>query len=328
MADALEARLAYNAALEERVGEAAACADAALATYTARGGGGAGAPGGPTVADLLKDELAAAAGGGDAAGGDEFDFDGFAAGAPRWSAPAAPGEQPATPLPGGGSARRPASPSPPAAEGSGTSALPGEARLRLQKARLRALQDEVAALNRELAEKDRSLIGAEREAKELLAEKAAWAKQEKSLRAALEKARKGGDAAKTALETREREVAEMRRELERASRSARGAENKGQSREVRLNRALEEVERYRKLLEEAREQSHRGADASKREAERLAAENKKLERQKQELLNAFRKQAKLVDVLRKQKVHLEAARMLQFTEEEFVRTLESGPAMP
>jgi hypothetical protein len=54
-------------------------------------------------------------------------------------------------------------------------------------------------------------------------------------------------------------------------------------------------------------------DAARGEQGRALSDVKRLERQKGELLGVLRKQARLVDVLRRQRAHLEAARLLALT---------------
>lgn len=46
--------------------------------------------------------------------------------------------------------------------------------------------------------------------------------------------------------------------------------------------------------------------------------------QKVDLISGFKAQLKLIDVLKRQKLHLEAAKMLSFSEEEFSKALEWG----
>eukprot|EP00002_Diphylleia_rotans_P005308 TRINITY_DN1442_c0_g1_i8.p2 TRINITY_DN1442_c0_g1~~TRINITY_DN1442_c0_g1_i8.p2 ORF type:complete len:135 (-),score=42.00 TRINITY_DN1442_c0_g1_i8:178-582(-) len=102
------------------------------------------------------------------------------------------------------------------------------------------------------------------------------------------------------------------------------SETDNAARNARLNRALEEVEKYKKLYKEASEQGKDASGISKQQYDKLLADVKKLEKQKAELLQAFKKQQKLVDTLKRQKLHLEAARLLAFTEEEFNAVLELG----
>jgi hypothetical protein len=61
-----------------------------------------------------------------------------------------------------------------------------------------------------------------------------------------------------------------------------------------------------------------------KEIEKLSNEVKKLEKQKNELHVAFKKSLKLCSILKRQKVHLENARLLAFTEDEFKQLLEQN----
>lgn len=86
-----------------------------------------------------------------------------------------------------------------------------------------------------------------------------------------------------------------------------------------LERVLEEnkVKMKEKRIEELEEK-----EVNTKENEKLLGENKKLIRQKNELLTGYKKMRKLIEVLKKQKTHLEIAASLGFTEEEFIKALD------
>jgi hypothetical protein len=71
------------------------------------------------------------------------------------------------------------------------------------------------------------------------------AKAQKTQQTAADKERKAALDARAQLEAKERECAELRREMDRASRANKAAETEFKTRDVRLNRALEDAERYK-----------------------------------------------------------------------------------
>lgn len=104
--------------------------------------------------------------------------------------------------------------------------------------------------------------------------------------------------------------------LQRQVTQAPGSENP-QKEDVRLQRALNEIESLRSQLSTPQVGGPEPVEMS-----RLRNDNKKLESQRLELIQCVRKQNRLIDVLKRQKMHLEAAKLLQITEEEFVKSLE------
>ena len=95
------------------------------------------------------------------------------------------------------------------------------------------------------------------------------------------------------------------------------------TKEVRQKRISEELERCKSSLESLKVHDREKRDVARKDHDKLAAENRMLERHKSELVVALRKQMKLIDVLKRQKTHMEAAKLISFTEEEFEKLLSS-----
>lgn len=197
-----------------------------------------------------------------------------------------------------------------------------EATVRFQRAKIRVLEQELEKLTSDYKETSR-LLGEERkEHKKESEQLVVLQRRTKSQDTEIEKQRKRADFNARKLETADLELAATKKELEVALRARRSDRGDISTKDVRLNRALEELEKFKGLLNDKKQAEREKQADAKGEMEKLQKENHKLTKHKNELIAAFRKQTKLIDVLKRQKLHIEAARMLAFTEEEFTAALK------
>merc|ERR1740117_1308580 len=193
------------------------------------------------------------------------------------------------------------------------------ATIRYLKARLKAMQESMDTLIADRGDNERDLNSNNSVIKKLTDERHKLKKQHSNLQSETERQRRLLDKANAKIATLETEVTNYRREVSDIAKERKKTEGDGQSKDVRLNRALAEVDKYRTLYEQAKADK-RDASSSK-QMSKLRAEKKKLEQQKGELISAFKKQMKLIDILKRQKMHVEAAKLLSFTEDDFSKTL-------
>lgn len=113
---------------------------------------------------------------------------------------------------------------------------------------------------------------------------------------------------------------DLKKDLETVNKQLKLREKDLANRDARLNKAVEETERLKNSLKTVREQTKYN-DMTK-EVEDLKTMNKMLEKQRDEVYEAFKKSLRLVDLYKKQNVHLEYATLLNVNEKEFMRLME------
>ena len=109
-----------------------------------------------------------------------------------------------------------------------------------------------------------------------------------------------------------------------AERLAKQAASESKAKDTQLKRSTEAIARLKEQVTDLQAQMKTNVRGDASKVSELEARVRDLEKQRSDVLGAFRKQIKLIDILKRQKIHLEAARLLTFTEEEFMKTLEWG----
>ena len=118
------------------------------------------------------------------------------------------------------------------------------------------------------------------------------------------------------------EISSLKKDLLTAERIAKQGDANVKAKDTQLKRALETITRLKSQLGEIQQKVDGEDHTDRTKFDSLESKLRIVEKQRNDLLIAFKKQMKLIDVLKRQKVHIEAARLLAFTEEEFVKTLD------
>ncbi|KAA0723381.1 Testis-expressed protein 9 [Triplophysa tibetana] len=202
--------------------------------------------------------------------------------------------------------------------------MSADAQIRFLKAKLRVMQEEFNRLSHECNKKDDENSTLSSKLKEVEEDRTRLQKTTNVQQTQIEKQKALAEESNRKCEGLQQQVVSLQKELESMNRAHKQAAGTQSATEVRLNRALEEVEKTKAQLHKLKQSSKDSTSQEHQKIENLQAENRKLERQKAELIVAFKKQLQLIDILKRQKMHFEAAKMLSFTEEEFMKALDWG----
>ncbi|XP_058012024.1 testis-expressed protein 9 isoform X2 [Ahaetulla prasina] len=202
--------------------------------------------------------------------------------------------------------------------------LGAEAQIRFLKAKLRVMQEELDAIGQECSKKDGENEHFSSRLKEVEEERGRLQRAASLHQSQAEKYKLLSEEATRKSEGLQQKLSMLEKELENLKRAQKQVAAIQSTTDIRLNRALEEAEKYKMELNKLKQSNKDVVNQEHKKLEELKIENKRLEKQKEELVSGFKKQLKLIDILKRQKMHIESAKMLSFTEEEFMKALEWG----
>mmetsp|Transcript_26102 Transcript_26102/g.56539 ORF Transcript_26102/g.56539 Transcript_26102/m.56539 type:complete len:278 (-) Transcript_26102:75-908(-) len=198
-----------------------------------------------------------------------------------------------------------------------------KATIRLQKAKIRALSCQVQTVVQAKEELEAKV--------EDLTERLLRNEEKQRHRLKLIQAKKSASKSQSSsvdtVESLRSELHAVKTELSSCQKSLKIADGEQKSRQLRLERALQEVNKYKKSVSEASKRNGPITNTSNVDTTKCDQLQRKvtlLERQKSELLVALKKESVLIDILKRQKIHAEAAKLLSFAEEAFVKEIGWG----
>lgn len=184
-----------------------------------------------------------------------------------------------------------------------------ESQLQAQQMEIQTLKSNLTAALKELASKDSLVKGLEDKVASLGEESKNLSKE---LKAAVEKNQELKEAnmeVRRQLGGLEKQKSGVEKEQGAMLKTQKKFETEMIKKDQKISKLTEELEKAKLDLKAFKGVKTESSGESNKLTERLVLENKKLEKQRNELLNGFRKQMKLIEILKRQRIHLEAAQM-------------------
>lgn len=103
-------------------------------------------------------------------------------------------------------------------------------------------------------------------------------------------------------------------------------EMKSRKNESKMKRCIESIEKFKSMVEDYKTTKSENDELFHSEKQGFVTKIKALTKQRDDLVVGYKKQSQLIHVLKQMKVHLEASRLLDFTEQEFMNVLDWGPS--
>ncbi|XP_018561745.1 testis-expressed protein 9 [Anoplophora glabripennis] len=190
------------------------------------------------------------------------------------------------------------------------------------RAKIKSLQEENSNLHTESRKRGEEVKKLQKENQNILEEKDKWFSSYNTVKNTVGKLETQLSSLNSKLQSKDNEMTSVRKEIEQIKKELKNSNLNLNSSEVRLNRAYEENEKLKTTIKSMKEEEKELKESYKKQINDLAATVKRIEQHKTELLNGFKKQLQLIDNLKRQKMYLEAQKVAELSECEYLKILD------
>ena len=204
----------------------------------------------------------------------------------------------------------------------GVAELRNDVKVRLQLSRVNALSSQLKEASKNNQDKETKITMLVAQMKKIKCENQRLQKELNKTTGKESSKRVTEERRKIDLENLTIENQTLRKEVLGLKTIVKESEAKSRANEIQLTRALESVDKFKRLLSDGKSTRNESDSKLKAKVECLQKQLKDMEKQRNNILLGFKEQMKLIEVLKRQKVHAEASKLLDITEQEFLKIIE------